>query len=59
MTFELDALGPDTRLTMTHADLIEGSNMHTGVTAGWPAVLSNLKTYLETGKVLSEEKWEA
>lgn len=57
VTFELEALGPDTRLTVTHADLESGSAMERGVTAGWPAVLSNLKTLLETGRTLSDDLW--
>ena len=54
VTFDLEALGPDTRLTVTHSELSAGSVMHEEVSAGWPAVLSNLKTLLETGRILSE-----
>ena len=57
VTFELVALGPDTKLTVTHAKLTKGSVMHDGVTQGWPALLSNLKSLLETGKTLSDDKW--
>lgn len=57
VSYHLTALGPDTKLTVTHSKLDAGSVMHKGVTQGWPAVLSNLKTILETGKTLSEEKW--
>ncbi|MDB5871105.1 MAG: polyketide cyclase [Ramlibacter sp.] len=38
------------RLTVTHEDL--DAQMFAGVSGGWPAVLSNLKTLLETGRVL-------
>lgn len=38
------------RLTVTHDELDE--QMLAGVSGGWPAVLSNLKTLLETGRVL-------
>lgn len=58
VTYDLTALGPDTKLTVTHSKLSKNSDMQKGVTEGWPAVLSNLKTYLETGKVLSEEEWK-
>jgi len=58
VTYELAALGPDTKLTVTHSRLDEGSAMHKGVTQGWQAVLSNLKTTLETGKPLSSDEWE-
>ena len=55
--YELTSLGPDTKLTVTHEELEPGSRMDTGVREGWPAVLSNLKSLLETGSVLSEELW--
>lgn len=57
VTYELVALGPDTKLTVIHSKLTKDSIMHKGVTQGWQAVLSNLKTVLETGKPLSAEKW--
>jgi uncharacterized protein YndB with AHSA1/START domain len=57
VTFELQALGPDTRLTVTHSDLERDSDMLRGITEGWPAVLSNLKTLLETGRTLSDKVW--
>ena len=57
VTYELVELGPDTRLTVTHADLERGSTMDEGVRQGWPAVLSNLKSILETGEVLREDQW--
>lgn len=57
VTYELVELGPDTKLTVTHRLLTEGSIMHDGVTQGWPAVLSNLKSVLETDKPLSSEHW--
>ncbi|WP_171033055.1 SRPBCC family protein [Qipengyuania marisflavi] len=59
VTYELIALGPDTKLTVTHSDLEPGSKMDKGVREGWPGVLSNLKTLLETGEVLREEQWPA
>ena len=57
VTFEPTPLGPDTRLTVIHSDLEPGSDMEKGVSDGWPAVLSNLKTLLETGRPLSSDKW--
>ncbi|WP_267896623.1 SRPBCC domain-containing protein [Litorimonas taeanensis] len=57
VTYEMLALGPDTRLTVTHSLLNKDSVMHNGVTQGWQAVLSNLKTVLETGKPLSSHLW--
>ena len=43
---EYDAM---VRLTVTHDDLVVGSGMAKGVMQGWPAVLSSLKSFLETG----------
>ena len=40
------------RLTVTHEDLERDSAMLAGVSGGWPKVLSNLKTLLETGYAL-------
>jgi uncharacterized protein YndB with AHSA1/START domain len=40
------------RLTVTHADLEKDQKMLEGVSTGWPKVLSNLKTLLETGHAL-------
>jgi len=57
VTYELASLGPDTKLTVTHSELEPGSPMDIGVREGWPAVLSNLKSILETGETLSEEQW--
>lgn len=37
------------RLTVSHDDLVAGSGMANGVSKGWPAVLSSLKSFLETG----------
>lgn len=58
VTYDLVELGPDTKLTVTHSRLNDGSVMHNSVTNGWQAVLSNLKTTLETGKPLSSDEWE-
>ncbi|MGK7754572.1 MULTISPECIES: SRPBCC family protein [unclassified Roseovarius] len=57
VTYELVALGPDTKLTVRHAELEPGSPMDQSVREGWPAVLSNLKSILETGEVLREDDW--
>lgn len=57
VTYEIIPLGPDCRLSVTHSDLEKGGEMEAGVTQGWPAVLSNLKTLLETGETLREDEW--
>ncbi len=40
------------RLTVAHEDLERDPKMLAGISDGWPAVLSNLKTFLETGRPL-------
>jgi uncharacterized protein YndB with AHSA1/START domain len=40
------------RLTVTHDDLAHDPQMLEGISGGWPKVLSNLKTLLETGRAL-------
>ena len=40
------------RLTVTHDELARDAAMLSGVSSGWPKVLTNLKTLLETGHAL-------
>lgn len=51
VTFDIEPQG-DTlvRLTVTHEDLEKDPQMLSGISGGWPKVLSNLKTFLETGR---------
>jgi len=44
------------RLTVTHEDLEPGSDMDKGIRRGWPVVLSNLKTLLETGTAMETKE---
>ena len=57
MTFGITAHGDIVRLTVTHADLAS-QDEYEAASAGWPAVLSNLKSLLETGHVLPQPPWE-
>jgi uncharacterized protein YndB with AHSA1/START domain len=43
------------RLTVIHTDFIENSKHRPSISGGWPAVLSGLKSLLETGKTLQFE----
>ena len=52
VTFEIEQLENVVRLTVTHDRLRPGSEMLEGITAGWPKVLSSLKTMLEVGRPL-------
>lgn len=43
------------RLTVTHTDFVPNSKHRPSISQGWPAVLSGLKSLLESGKVLKFE----
>tara|TARA_R110002020_G_scaffold5971_20_gene24684 strand:- start:657 stop:1121 length:465 start_codon:yes stop_codon:yes gene_type:complete len=49
VTFDIVEYDEMVRLTVSHDDLVAGSGMANGVSKGWPAVLSSLKSFLETG----------
>lgn len=57
VTLEIEPeLGTETvRLTVTHTDFIQNSKHRISISNGWPAVLSGLKSVLETGKALEFE----
>lgn len=46
--------GPSTRLDLRQHGFAPGSEMRRGISEGWPMILSNLKTVLETGKPMPE-----
>ena len=51
VTWEIEPVGDSCRLTVTHDQLREGANDE--LYGGWPMILSGLKTWLETGDVLT------
>jgi uncharacterized protein YndB with AHSA1/START domain/DNA-binding transcriptional ArsR family regulator len=55
--FDIEPYGRIVRLTVTHDDIPTAED-HAAAAAGWPAVLANLKSLLETGSVLPEVPWE-
>jgi uncharacterized protein YndB with AHSA1/START domain/DNA-binding transcriptional ArsR family regulator len=57
VTFTIEPHGEIVRLTVLHEDLMN-EEMLRSISGGWPAVLSNLKSLLETGSVLPEVPWE-
>ena len=57
VTFDIELLSGTVRLTVTHDRIEPGSGMERGITRGWPAVLSSLKTMLETGEPLAGFEW--
>ncbi len=52
VTFEITVSFGVTKLTVTHDGFETGSKAIVDVTAGWQAILSSLKTLLETGHPL-------
>ena len=57
VTFEIDVLGDRlVKLTVLHEEL--DPEMQRGIVVGWPQVLSNLKTLLETGHSLATPELE-
>ena len=53
---ELEPADGAVKLTVTHTIEIENSKFIEAVSGGWPKILSNLKSLLETGKVAIESK---
>jgi uncharacterized protein YndB with AHSA1/START domain len=52
VTFELEAVNGQVRLTVVHDEFEDGSKVFGMIQVGWPSVLSSLKSLLETGKPL-------
>jgi uncharacterized protein YndB with AHSA1/START domain len=51
-TMELEPTGEAVKLTVTHSMEREVSKFIGAVSGGWPQILSNLKSLLETGSVI-------
>jgi uncharacterized protein YndB with AHSA1/START domain len=47
--YELEDLGEMTRLCLSHGNFPSENATYADISGGWPIILSNLKTYLETG----------
>lgn len=50
-TMELEPSGSAVKLSITHSIEREGSKFIEAVSGGWPKILSNLKSLLETGAI--------
>lgn len=48
---EIEPMDKAVKLTITHTIDVEDSKLITAVSGGWPRILSNLKSLLETGEV--------
>ena len=51
VTWEIEPVGDSCRLTVTHDQMREGANEQ--IYGGWMMILSGLKTWLETGELLT------
>jgi uncharacterized protein YndB with AHSA1/START domain len=56
-TMELEPSGPAVKLTVTHSIEREPSKLISAVSGGWPKILSNLKSLLETGATAMDEAY--
>jgi uncharacterized protein YndB with AHSA1/START domain/DNA-binding transcriptional ArsR family regulator len=52
VTFDIEPAGGMVKLTVIHDGFDAGSAVLPGISAGWPRILSDLKTLLETGDTL-------
>ena len=52
VTFVLEPHGKLVKLTLMHEDFAENSVILDGISKGWPAIMSSLKSLLETGQPL-------
>jgi DNA-binding transcriptional ArsR family regulator/uncharacterized protein YndB with AHSA1/START domain len=57
VTFLIEPYEEIVRLTVTHENLPDQDALG-AISAGWPAVMANLKSLLETGAVLPQAPWE-
>ena len=57
VTYQIEPANDVVRLTVTHKNLPDQS-MLDGISKGWPTVLANLKSYLETGGALPDDSWQ-
>jgi len=58
-TIELEQFDTAVKLSITHVMDREGSKFINAVSGGWPKILSNLKSLLETGSVVRSNAYPA
>ncbi|MFT4066031.1 SRPBCC family protein [Paraburkholderia sp.] len=56
-TMELEPLGTAVKLSITHTIEREPSKFIEAVSGGWPKIMSNLKSLLETGSIALQEAY--
>jgi uncharacterized protein YndB with AHSA1/START domain/DNA-binding transcriptional ArsR family regulator len=59
VTFEIEPFGETVKLTVVHDGFPAGSTMRAMVSTGWPHLLSDLKTLMETGNPMPAVPAEA
>lgn len=57
VSFDIEPYGDIVRVTVTPEKLADQAE-YGAISAGWPAVLANLKSLLETGHVVPQAPWE-
>jgi uncharacterized protein YndB with AHSA1/START domain len=58
MTYELESRGDTVKLTVIHQIDRTPSKLLEAVSGGWPLILANLKSLLETGKTFEISEWK-
>jgi uncharacterized protein YndB with AHSA1/START domain len=58
-TMELEAIGPTVKLSITHTIERDPSKFIEAVSGGWPKIISNLKSLLETGAIVLQDPYPA
>jgi len=56
-TMELERSGTAVKLSITHIIEREASNLIVAVSGGWPKIISNLKSLLETGSAVLQDPY--
>ena len=56
-TMELEPSGPAVKLSITHSIEREPSKFIEAVSGGWPKIISNLKSLLETGSIALQDPY--
>jgi uncharacterized protein YndB with AHSA1/START domain len=58
-TYEIEPQGEAVKLTITHAIERPNSQFIGAVSQGWPKIVSNLKSLLETGSVVAQQAFRS
>lgn len=58
-TMELEPIGATVKLSITHSIERDSSKLIAAVSGGWPKIISNLKSLLETGSIALTDAYPA